>query len=104
MGALEIEAWSDDLLAGLWVTVYMTLLSAALALVIAFVLGLLARMRHLAPRTVARVVIEFFRGTSLLVQLFWLFFALPLLGYRLDAVTVRVLAFGLNFGAYGAEG
>ena len=103
MGALNFQAWSDDLLAGLWVTVYVTLLSAALALVIAFVLGLLARMRHLAPRTVARVVIEFFRGTSLLVQLFWLFFALPLLGYRLDPVTVGVLAFGLNFGAYGAE-
>src|SRR5918992_5210063 len=103
MGALEIEAWSDDLLAGLWVTVYMTLLSAALAVVVAFALGLLARMRHLAPRTIARIVIEFFRGTSLLVQLFWLFFALPLWGYRLDPVTVGVIAFGLNFGAYGAE-
>lgn len=103
MSALNIGAWSDDLLDGLWVTVYMTVLSAAVAAVIAFALGLLARMRHLAPRTVARVVIEFFRGTSLLVQLFWLFFALPLLGYRLDPVTVGVLAFGLNFGAYGAE-
>jgi polar amino acid transport system permease protein len=103
MSALNIGAWSDDLLDGLWVTVYMTVLSAALAAVIAFALGLLARMQHLAPRTFARVVIEFFRGTSLLVQLFWLFFALPLLGYRLDPVTVGVLAFGLNFGAYGAE-
>jgi polar amino acid transport system permease protein len=103
MGAVEIEAWSDDLLSGLWVTVYVTLMSAALAVVVAFALGLLARMRHLAPRTFARVVIEFFRGTSLLVQLFWLFYALPLWGYRLDPVTVGVLAFGLNFGAYGAE-
>jgi polar amino acid transport system permease protein len=100
---LQIGAWSDDLLAGLWVTVYMTVLSAALATAIAFALGLLARMDHLAPRTFARVVIEFFRGTSLLVQLFWLFYALPLLGYRLDPVEVGVLAFGLNFGAYGAE-
>jgi polar amino acid transport system permease protein len=103
MAALNFEAWSDDLLSGLWVTVYMTLLSAALAAVIAFALGLLARMRHLAPRTIARIVIEFFRGTSLMVQLFWLFYALPLWGYRLDPVTVGVLAFGLNFGAYGAE-
>src|SRR5918995_4376631 len=103
MGALNIEAWSDDLLAGLWVTVYMTLMSAALAAIIAFALGLLARMDALLPRTIARVVIEFFRGTSLLVQLFWLFYALPLWGYRLDPVTVGVLAFGLNFGAYGAE-
>jgi polar amino acid transport system permease protein len=103
MSDLQIGDWSDDLLAGLWVTVYMTVLSAALAVVIAFALGLLARMPALLPRTFARVVIEFFRGTSLLVQLFWLFYALPLWGYRLEPVTVGVLAFGLNFGAYGAE-
>ncbi len=103
MAALEIQSWSDNLLDGLWVTVYMTLLSAAVAVVVAFVLGLLARMSHIVPRTIARVVIEFFRGTSLLVQLFWLFYALPLWGYRLDPVAVGVLAFGLNFGAYGAE-
>jgi polar amino acid transport system permease protein len=48
-------------------------------------------------------VIEFFRGTSLLVQLFWLFYALPLLGYQLTPLEVGVVAFGLNFGAYGAE-
>src|ERR671925_488852 len=103
MSDLHIGAWSDDLLDGLWVTVYMTVLSAALAAAIALVLGLLARMEHLAPRTFARVVIEFFRGTSLLVQLFSLFYALPLWGYQLDPVEVGVVAFGLNFGAYGAE-
>jgi polar amino acid transport system permease protein len=103
MSDLQFGAWSDDLLSGLWVTVYMTVLSAALAAAIALVLGLLARMDHLAPRTFARVVIEFFRGTSLLVQLFWLFYALPLWGYQLDPVEVGVVAFGLNFGAYGAE-
>jgi polar amino acid transport system permease protein len=103
VGDLQIEAWSDELLAGLWVTVYMTLLGAALAAVIAFALGMIVRLPQLVPRTIARVVIEFFRGTSLLVQLFWLFYALPLWGYQLDPVEVGVVAFGLNFGAYGAE-
>jgi polar amino acid transport system permease protein len=100
---LNIGAWSDDLLDGLWVTVYMTVLSAALAAIIALGLGLLVRVRQIVPRTIARVVIELFRGTSLLVQLFWLYYALPLLGYRFDPVEVGVVAFGLNFGAYGAE-
>jgi polar amino acid transport system permease protein len=100
---LNIGAWSDDLLDGLWVTVYMTVLSAALAAVVALGLGLLVRVRQIVPRTIARVVIELFRGTSLLVQLFWLYYALPLLGYRFDPVEVGVVAFGLNFGAYGAE-
>jgi polar amino acid transport system permease protein len=100
---LNIGAWSDDLLTGLWVTVYMTLLSAALAAIIALGLGLLVRVRQIVPRTIARAVIELFRGTSLLVQLFWFYYALPLLGYRFDPVEVGVVAFGLNFGAYGAE-
>jgi len=103
MNGLNIGPWADDLVNGLWVTVYVTFLGAAAALVVAFVLGLLVQMRARLPRTIARIVIEFFRGTSLLVQLFWLYYALPLLGYQFDAIEVAVVAFGLNFGAYGAE-
>jgi polar amino acid transport system permease protein len=103
MSDLHIADWSDELLSGLWVTVYITVLSAILAVVIAFALGLMVRLPHVVPRAIARTVIELFRGTSLLVQLFWLYFALPLWGYRFDPVLVGVLAFGLNFGAYGAE-
>jgi polar amino acid transport system permease protein len=103
MQDLEIGAWAPEFLSGLWVTIYVTILCAIAALVIAVVLGLLARTERLFPRTCARIVIEFFRGTSLLVQLFWLYFVLPLLGYRLDPLLVAVVAFGLNFGAYGAE-
>lgn len=47
--------------------------------------------------------IEIFRGTSLLVQMFWIFFALPLLGVHLSPFTAGVLALSLNIGAYGAE-
>ena len=49
------------------------------------------------------VYIEFFRGTSALVQLFWLFFVLPHFGISLEPFTVAVLGLGLNVGAYGAE-
>ncbi|BCJ86709.1 ectoine/hydroxyectoine ABC transporter permease subunit EhuC [Effusibacillus dendaii] len=51
----------------------------------------------------AAVYVEFFRGTSLLVQMFWLFFALPILGIELEPMTTGVLALGLNYGAYGSE-
>jgi polar amino acid transport system permease protein len=44
-----------------------------------------------------------FRGTSALVQLFWLFFVLPQFGVTLNPFTVGVAALGLNIGAYGAE-
>src|SRR5690606_20190275 len=44
-----------------------------------------------------------FRGTSVLVQLFWVYFALPHFGVNVSALAAGVLALGLNAGAYGAE-
>jgi polar amino acid transport system permease protein len=95
--------WLDDLLNGILTTVLVTVLGAAGALAVAVALGLLARTDSRPPRFVARVIIEFFRGTSLLVQLWWLFFALPALGWQLEPMPCAILAFSLNFGAYGAE-
>lgn len=54
-------------------------------------------------RIPARIIIEFFRGTSLLVQLMWLFYVLPLFGPSLGAMSVAIFALTLNYGAYGAE-
>lgn len=93
------------LLDGLLITVQLTIGGALLAFVVAVVLGLLARSDHLLPRGIARTIIEFFRGTSLLVQLFFLFFVLPLppLNLELPPVLVGIVGLGLNYGAYGAE-
>lgn len=88
---------------GIVVTLELTAGGGLLAFVIAIVLGTVVRIRFLPIRFVARVLIEFFRGTSLVVQLFWLFYVLPLLGYQLDPLFCGVLALGLNYGAYGAE-
>ncbi|MGW3503548.1 ectoine/hydroxyectoine ABC transporter permease subunit EhuC [Streptomyces globisporus] len=89
---------------GLWVTLQATVLGALLAGVLAFALGLMAGSRLLLARGFSRVVVEFFRGTSLYIQLFWLYYAMPLVtGYELTPVICGVVAFGLNFGAYGAE-
>lgn len=80
--------------------------AAASALLAAALACPLALARLYAPRPVAILAlcyIEFFRGTSLLVQLFWLFFVLPQFGLRLSAFTVAVCGIGLNYGAYGAE-
>ncbi|MGY0500557.1 ectoine/hydroxyectoine ABC transporter permease subunit EhuC [Nocardia sp. FBN12] len=96
-----------DALPSLWqgiaVTLELTIGGALLAFVLALALGTTARVRNLVARGSARVMIEFFRGTSLLVQIFWLFYVLPLLGYKLDPLFCGILALGLNYGAYGAE-
>ena len=93
------------LLEGAWVTVQVTFFGSLLAVALAIV----AALGRLAPwpavRWLAIGYIELFRGTSLLVQLFWLFFVLPLPPFNLElgAYTVAILGLGLHIGAYGAE-
>jgi polar amino acid transport system permease protein len=68
------------------------------------VAGGLGRLSPLGPvRLAAGAYIEFFRGTSAIVQLFWAFFVLPGLGITLSPLTVGILVLGMNTGAYGAE-
>ncbi len=88
---------------GLLLTIQLTIISGLLAFVVSVVLGLMAGSRKWFVRIPARFIIEFFRGTSLLVQLMWLFYVLPLFGPSLGAMLVAVFALTLNYGAYGAE-
>lgn len=98
--------WSGYLaliLEGAWVTVQLTVLGCALALVMAFLAGLGRASRFWPVRALATVYVELFRGTSIFVQLFWAYFVLPLMGVELSPLQAGVLALGLNVGAYGAE-
>ena len=92
-----------QVLEGLGITVLLTVCGAILAFAIAVALGLLARSRAVLVRGLARVVIEFFRGTSLVVQLFLFFFVLPQIGISMPPIVAGIIALGLNYGAYGAE-
>lgn len=88
---------------GTWVTVLQFLLATAVAIAAALTAGLGKLSGNWAVRGLAVTYIEIFRGTSLLVQLFWIFFVLPLFGITLDKFTAGFLSVGLNVGAYGAE-
>jgi polar amino acid transport system permease protein len=74
-----------------------------LAIFAALVSGLARVSKNKIIRFLASVYVDLFRGTSALVQLFWVFFALPMLGIKLEAMTAGILVLGLNHGAYGAE-
>ena len=91
------------ILQGAVVTVQLTVMGSALALVMAFVAGLGRISRHMALRWLATAYIEFFRGTSIFVQLFFAYFVLPFMGVSLTPLQAGVLSLGLNVGAYGAE-
>ena len=91
------------LLGGALITIEITIGGSVLAVIMAFVAAV-GKMYGPPPvRWLAVAYIEIFRGTSALVQLFWLFFVLPHFGVLLEPMTVAILALGLNVGAYGAE-
>jgi polar amino acid transport system permease protein len=103
IGNGENAIFMPGLLEGLWLTLRITVAGAVVAVVMA-VVAALARLYGPQPvRWLAVAYVEFFRGTSALVQLFWLFFVLPDFGILMEPFTVAVVTLGLNVGAYGAE-
>lgn len=88
---------------GIQTTIILTIVGSIGAVIIAVFLGLTMTSTHWWLRVPARIIVEFFRGTSLLVQLFWLFYVLPLLGFEMDPIACGVGALALNYGAYSAE-
>ena len=100
----ELVPHLPHLLGGLQVTLQVFAGSALLAAASALVAGVARTSTDPVVRGAAAGYVEAFRGTSALVQLFWAYFALPLLfGVHLDAMVVGILVLGLNAGAYGAE-
>jgi|TARA_B100001094_G_scaffold322087_1_gene370845 polar amino acid transport system permease protein len=91
------------LLLGTVMTLKVLACSIILYVIISMIFGLMRLSKNPIIQGTATVYIEFFRGTSLLVQLFWVYYVLPFFGISLEAFTAGVVALGLNFGAYGAE-
>ncbi len=91
------------LLRGLWVTLEVTALGIVVAVVVAFTAGIGRLSDHWPVRWVSLGFVELFRGTSLVAQLFFFFYALPQFGVQLAPLAAGVIAIGLNEGAYAAE-
>ena len=92
------------LLQGALVTLEITALAVGLGLVFGLVAAL-AQLSKFAPlRLIAKVYVDFIRGTPLLVQIFIIYFALPVvIGHRIDPFFAAVAACSINSGAYVAE-
>lgn len=91
------------LLSGLRVTLVATVLGAAVAAVLGLVFALLRRSPKPWVARTAGFVVEFIRGTPLLVQLYFIFYVLPDIGIRLPALAAGVLGMGLHYATYAAE-
>ncbi|MDN5858433.1 MAG: ectoine/hydroxyectoine ABC transporter permease subunit EhuC [Pseudonocardia sp.] len=92
------------LLEGLPETLIATVGGIVLTIVVSFVAGLALLSPSRTVRVISRIYVEGLRGTSEVVQLFWIFFALPVLvGFQVIPIWGGILVLGLNHGAYGAE-
>ncbi|WP_163971771.1 ectoine/hydroxyectoine ABC transporter permease subunit EhuC [Oceanobacillus halotolerans] len=93
------------LLKGIEITIVVLVLSAIFGYLFAFIAGLCRLSNNLILRKFTGFYVEVFRGTSLIVQLFWLYYAIPMLfGFDLGSnLLAGVLAIALNYGAYMSE-
>ena len=98
-----LQVYAPRFVDGTVVTIQQAGLGTLLAVIVALIMGFMKMSPFFPVRWVGIVYIEIFRGTSLLVQMYWIFFVLPLFGITLDKFTAGFLAVGLNLGAYGAE-
>jgi polar amino acid transport system substrate-binding protein len=94
-----------------WVTIKVSVISMALAMIIGLVVAMCRLYGPVPVRWTAIAYVEFFRGIPVLLLLYLLYFGLPTivdqanLGFQIrpSDFTVAILAFGLNYAAYEAE-
>jgi His/Glu/Gln/Arg/opine family amino acid ABC transporter permease subunit len=88
---------------GTLVTLQISLIAGVLACILGFALGLCALSHVAVVRWMVSAYVDFVRGTPLLIQVFLVFFALPVIGIRFDEIWAGIIALAINTAAYIAE-
>jgi len=98
-----IGTWGPYILGGTWITVLLSVSSILIATVLA-ILGAIGRLsRNPYVSGLAGLYVSLVRGTPLLVQIFFFYFALPEFGLILPAIPTGIVALSFNYGAYMTE-
>lgn len=100
--SVVFESW-QLLLKGAWATIELSFISGILSLFLGIILMVFRRGNHKYLNFAAKFVIEIVRNTPFLVQLFFVFFGLPLIGLKFTVSEAAVTALTLNSGCYIAE-
>ncbi len=98
-----LPKYLPDLAHGLWLTIALTMIAAALGFLLSVPLVLALLYTKGIPRMLARLFITLVRGTPLLVQLFFIYYGIPALGIRIQPFNAALIGFILNSAAYQAE-
>lgn len=92
------------LLSGLKVTIEIAVIALIIAMIIGLFIGLMNISHNKILKMIARIYIDIIRGTPLIVQAFYIYFALPaVLNFKIDPLVAGIIAISLNAGAYIAE-
>jgi len=97
-----LDRW-PEFLYGAWRTMELTVVSSAIGFVIGLAGALARAYGPLWLRRLVGVYVEIVRNTPLLVQLYFVFFSLPLMGLRLSSDQAAILALSVHLGAYATE-
>ncbi|MBG6245699.1 polar amino acid ABC transporter permease [Candidatus Symbiopectobacterium sp. 'North America'] len=92
-----------ELLAGLWVTVQLTAMATFGGIAIGICGAALRSGRPSLPSRLWGLYVELIRNTPFVVQLFFIVFGLPTLGWKLTVGEAALLAMLINLGAYSTE-
>lgn len=101
--SVQVLGALPDLAQGLWVTLELTLLSAATSFVVGHLIWWLRGRSTPFWRGLGHLYVSLMRGVPSIVQLFIVFFSLPLIGLGGKPLLAAIVAIGLNSAAYVAE-
>jgi putative glutamine transport system permease protein len=100
---VRLFADSPVFLEGLLVTLLVAASALLLALVLGIIFGLFSTSAIKPLRYISRVYVEFFQNTPLVIQIFFLYNALPYAGVVMDVFSIGLIGVGIYHGAYVAE-
>lgn len=98
-----IRTWGPYIVGGIGTTILVCVVSMLMATVLAVVGGIARLSRNAIASSLAGLYVSLVRGTPLLVQIYFVYLALPQVGIRLPALLAGILALGFNYGAYMTE-
>ena len=99
----DLKEFLPSLMAGAAVTINITVISIVLAIAIGIFVALIRTSNIPVAGSLSRLYVDVTRGTPLLLQIFYIYYVLPLAGIELSAYTAGILALSLNYGAYLSE-
>ncbi|HEX8025569.1 MAG TPA: amino acid ABC transporter permease [Candidatus Limnocylindrales bacterium] len=99
----HLQEWLPFIFGGIWMTLFLSLSSIAIACVLA-VFGALGRLSS-SPvfNGIASLYVSLVRGTPLLVQIYFIYLGLPAIGIVVPEIPTGIVALSFNYGAYLTE-